>query len=86
MAGAKPTETQEDRRLAALARYRVIDSSRESGFDDLAALASEICGTPIAVVNLISSDRQWFKAEVGLGVDSTPLEASFCGTASLEGE
>ncbi len=75
---------REGRRLAALARYRILDTARESGFDELAALASEICGTPIAVVNLIASHRQWFKAEVGLGVDSTPLETSFCGTALLE--
>lgn len=61
-----------------------MDTARESGFDELAALASEICGTPIAVVNLIETGRQWFKAEVGLGVDSTPLETSFCGTAILE--
>ena len=73
----------DDRRLAALARYRIMDTARESGFDDLAALAAEMCATPIAVVNLIAADRQWFKAEVGLGVDSTPLETSFCGMALL---
>lgn len=84
MADAEVLKTQESRRLAALARYRVLDTPRERGFDDLAALASVICGTPIAVVNLIGSDRQWFKAEVGLGVDETPLETSFCGMAILE--
>ena len=76
----------EQKRLAALARYQVMDSMRESGFDDLAALAAEICGTPIAVVNFIKSDRQWFKAEVGLGVDTKPLETSFCRPAILEDE
>lgn len=84
MTAGNPREKQEDRRLAALERYRVMDTAREGAFDDLAALAAEICGTPIAVVNLIASDRQWFKAEVGLGVDSTPLETSFCSTAILE--
>ena len=74
----------EERRLAALLRYRVLDTPRERGFDELAELAAEICGTPIAVVNLIGSGRQWFKSEVGLGVDSTPLDTSFCGTAILE--
>lgn len=77
-------KTREDCRLAALARYRVIDTARESGIDELAQLASEICGTPIAIVNLIETGRQWFKAAVGLGVNSTPLETSFCGTALLE--
>ncbi|UZK68823.1 PAS domain-containing protein [Sphingomonas sp. S1-29] len=77
---------QDDRRIAALARYRVMDTPREGGFNDLAALAAEICGTPIAAVNLIAGDRQWFKAEIGLGVDTSPLETSFCGTAILEEE
>ena len=76
--------SQEDERLAALTRYRILDTSRESGFNELTELAAEICGTPIAVVNLIASGRQWFKAEVGLGVDSTPLDTSFCGTAILQ--
>ena len=84
MGEASGLMSQEVQRLAALARYRILDTPRESGFDDLAELASEICGTPIAVVNLIASDRQWFKAEVGLGVDSTPLDTSFCRTAILE--
>ncbi len=57
MAADNPNSIQ-DGRLAALARFRVLDTPRESGFDDLAMLASLICDTPIAVVNLISSDRQ----------------------------
>ncbi|MES2033178.1 MAG: histidine kinase dimerization/phosphoacceptor domain -containing protein, partial [Pseudomonadota bacterium] len=73
----------EGERLAALARYDVLDTPRESDFDEIAALASEICGTPIAVVNLIGEGRQFFKAEVGLGVRETPLETSFCGHAIL---
>ena len=84
MADPLPIAMPEEQRLAALARYQVIDTPRESGFDDLAALASHICGTPIAVVNLIGDGRQWFKAEVGLGVDETPLDTSFCATAILE--
>jgi PAS domain S-box-containing protein len=75
---------EERQRLAALARYHIMDTVRESGFDDLAALAAQICETPIAVVNLIENGRQWFKAEVGLGVSETPLETSFCGIALLE--
>lgn len=71
-------------RLEALDRYNVLDTPRERDFDDIAELASEICGTPIAVVNLIGAGRQFFKAEVGLGVRETPLETSFCGHAILQ--
>lgn len=69
---------RERERLAALARYGVLDTPREAGFDQLAELASRLCNAPIAVVNLIGADRQWFKAEVGLGVRETPLDVSFC--------
>lgn len=76
--------TREAERLAALADYGVLDTPRERDFDEIAELASEICETPIAVVNLIAEGRQFFKAEVGLGVRETPLDSSFCAKAILE--
>ncbi|KSB90603.1 hypothetical protein AS593_21740 [Caulobacter vibrioides] len=83
MHAADPSE-REARRLVALRRYDILDTPREPAFDEIAALAAEICGTPIAVVNLIDEHRQFFKAEVGLGVRETPLETSFCAKAILE--
>lgn len=74
----------ETERLAALASYDMLDTPREQDFDEIADLASRICGTPIAVVNLIGKGRQFFKAEVGLGVRETPLDSSFCAKAILE--
>src|SRR5215213_2873726 len=41
-------------------------------------------GTPIALISLIEDRRQWFKAEVGLGLRETPLEQSICAQALLE--
>lgn len=76
----------EERRLSALASYDVLDTPREREFDELARLASDICETPIAVINLIGASRQFFKAEVGLGVRETPFESSFCAKAILEDE
>ncbi|QCB41151.1 PAS domain S-box protein [Sphingomonas sp. PAMC26645] len=78
--------TREQERLAALARYEVMDTPREQSFDELAALTARLCDAPIAVVNLIGDGRQFFKAEVGLGVRETPLESSFCVKALLEEE
>lgn len=77
---------QERERLEALASFNMLDSPREGDFDEIADLASRICGTPIAVVNLIAEHRQFFKAEVGLGVRETPLDSSFCAKAILEEE
>jgi GAF domain-containing protein len=80
-AKAHPKQTG---RLAALRSYGILDTPREESFDDIAELAAQICGTPIAVVNLIDAERQWFKAEVGLGTRETPLETSICSHVILE--
>ncbi len=74
----------EAERLEALASYDMLDTPRERDFDEIAELASQICEAPIAVVNLIAEERQFFKAEVGLGVRETPLGSSFCAKAILE--
>ena len=76
-----PLETA---RLAALRAYDILDTPRESDFDDIVMLASRICGTPMAVINLIDETRQWFKAEVGFGVRETPLETSICAHVILQ--
>ncbi|EIZ86817.1 PAS sensor protein [Methylobacterium sp. GXF4] len=76
----------EGARLRALSSYEILGTPPEQGFDDVAALAAEICGTPIAVVNFIGDGRQFFKAEVGLGVRETPLETSFCRQAILQSD
>ncbi len=75
---------EESRRVAALRRYAILDTPREEEFDEVVRVVSAICGTPIAVVNLIDAERQWFKAEVGLGVRETPLPASICAHAILQ--
>lgn len=80
---AEPTWNEADR-LAALDRYAILDTDREADFDEIAALAAETFDTPIAVVNLIAADRQWFKAEVGIGADSLPLDVSICRHAILQ--
>jgi two-component sensor histidine kinase len=81
-----PTHPRQPERLSALRSYDILDTPREADFDDIVKLASDICGTPISVVNLIDQDRQWFKAETGLGVRETPLETSLCSHAILESD
>lgn len=71
----------ETERLAALRRYKILDTDPEQAFDDLALLASQICGTPIALITLVDTDRQWFKARVGLSVRETSRSVSFCAHA-----
>ena len=76
----------ENKRLDALYRYGILDTPQEAEYDELTALAADLFGAPIAVINFIDRDRQWFKSEVGLGVRETPLETSFCRHALLEND
>jgi diguanylate cyclase (GGDEF)-like protein/PAS domain S-box-containing protein len=74
----------EPQRLAALHALQVLDSGPEAEFDALVRAASVVCGVPISLISLIDSERQWFKAGVGLpGVSETPRDVAFCAHAIL---
>jgi signal transduction histidine kinase len=74
-----PLPPSEPERLADLDAYDILDSDPEEAFDDIAALASQLFGAPIALVNLIDAKRMWTKAAVGIeGGTSTPREDAFC--------
>jgi diguanylate cyclase (GGDEF)-like protein len=73
-----PTPQEEAARLAALQRYDILDTPAEDAYDDLVAIASGICGTPMALVSLVDAQRQWIKARIGLGIAQAPREESFC--------
>jgi serine/threonine protein kinase len=78
-----PLPQNEAARMAALARFDILDSDPEREFDDLARLASQICGTPYALISLVDRDRQWFKARVGVEARETPRSVSLCAHAIL---
>ena len=73
-------------RLAALRRYDILDTPTEAEFDDIAKLAAASFDAPIGVVNLIADVRQWFKAEVGIGVRELPLDVSICAHAIVQSD
>ena len=68
----------ETARVNALNHYSILDTLPEQIYDDIAALASLICGTPMSLVSLVDTDRQWFKSAVGIEVHETPRAQSFC--------
>ncbi|MGH9643045.1 MAG: hypothetical protein ACRD3Q_11530, partial [Terriglobales bacterium] len=71
-------------RLESLRSYGILDTSPEQAFDDLTRLAAYICGTPIALIGFIDSDRHWFKSRVGWDVPEVPRDMSFCAHTILQ--
>ncbi|TCR07058.1 GAF domain-containing protein [Neorhizobium sp. JUb45] len=75
------SERDDTRRLEALAVYDIMDTPPEPEFDDVVLLASEICQTPVSLVSLVETERQWFKARIGFDLPETPISQSVCSHA-----
>lgn len=72
---------QETERLDSLKRYHILDTLAEAQYDEITALAADICETPLALITLVDDSRQWFKSAYGLNITETPREFSFCSVA-----
>ncbi|MFD5629173.1 PP2C family protein-serine/threonine phosphatase [Streptomyces sp. NPDC127072] len=72
---ASSTATDEQRRLAAVRRYAVLDTPPDGAFDKIASLAARIFDVPMATVAIVDGDRVWFKAAHGFqGVQEIPRD------------
>jgi PAS domain S-box-containing protein len=80
-----PRPANEESRLDALRDLEILDTAPEPEFDDLALIASQICGTPISLISLVDRDRQWFKSKIGMEPRETSRDVAFCAHAILQG-
>jgi two-component sensor histidine kinase len=74
---------KEDARLAALARYDILDTPSEVEFDDVVKIVSAFCETPVSLISLVGGNRQWFKAKFGIALTETPIIESICAHGIL---
>jgi PAS domain S-box-containing protein len=81
---AAPLPRNEEQRLAAVRRLKLLDTPPEERFDRLTRLAARILNMPIAQISLTDDTRQFNKSNHGLQGTETPRDASFCSYTILE--
>ncbi len=81
-----PLHPQEAARVQALRETGLLDSAAQALLDAVVRLAADLCGTPIAAISLVDTERQWFPAVTGLDCKETPRDVAFCAHAILQDE
>ncbi|MBV8034199.1 GAF domain-containing protein [Roseateles sp.] len=81
-----PIPANDAERLRALRELLILDTPPEERFDHFVEFAASEFDVPIALICLVDSDRQWFKASVGLEACETSREVSFCGHTIVQRE
>src|SRR5689334_24376398 len=79
-----PIPANEEARLETLKKYQILDTAAEKVFDDITALAADVCHTPFAFLSFVDRDRQWFKSNVGLPARETNRDIAFCAHAIMD--
>jgi PAS domain S-box-containing protein len=64
-------------RLTVLSKFQVLDSRRETAFDQITELGAYLCGTPICLIGFIDQKREWFKSAIGWDANEIPRDESF---------
>ena len=78
-------------RIAALADLEILGAPTERSFELLTELTADILEAPVALLTLVTDERQFFVGSTGLGEPwsssrETPLSHSFCQYVAKRGE
>ncbi len=75
----------DSQRIAALERYKIMDSGPERLFDDITTLATHIFDVPIALISLVGAHQVFLKSSVGIGQERyLPRAVSPCSLTILK--
>lgn len=72
-----PEAENETPRIQALRELLILDTPPERIFDDIVLLAAQACDTCFALITLVDSNREWFKAKKGIADSEQPRESGF---------
>jgi PAS domain S-box-containing protein len=78
-----PIPANETERLAALHRYKILDTPPEAAFDRITTLAARLFDMPTALISLVDESRAWFKSCIGFDAHEVPRDATLCSFAVL---
>ncbi|MBL4675175.1 MAG: GAF domain-containing sensor histidine kinase [Mucilaginibacter sp.] len=74
-------------RIAALERYQIAGSQKETAFDSICRLACELFSVPVSHISFLDADTEYIKAEVGMnGLERIGRAEGFCALAILQPE
>jgi len=79
-----PRADNDEARIAFLDQLSVLDTAPDENLDRITRLCQDIFGVPVAVVTLVTDDRQWFKSVQGLDVCETSRDVAFCNYTILD--
>lgn len=68
-------------RVADLRALNVLDTPDEVDYDEVVLIAAALFDAPTALITLVDTDRQWFKARTGYVGRETPRIESVCSYA-----
>jgi len=78
-----PSPRDEAGRARGLHGLDLLGAGPDERFERLTRLAQRLFDTPIALLRLVDSDRQWIKSRIGFDPKAPPPELSFCSQALL---
>ena len=81
-----PHPENEAERLQSLSQLDILNTLPEAAYDTITELASYICKTPIAGINIVAAEQNWFKSKYGTDLTGSGRDVSFCGHTILEPE